>query len=95
MKIALQPPHLFWGLMNPKDLKLTLSLTDVSPISPEVNQEQLMPWEIKQILASVKAKRISISVQVEDLVKLIPAAEQKKAVEKKAPARGKKASALQ
>jgi hypothetical protein len=94
MKIALQPPHLFWGLMNPKDLKVTLSLTDISPISPEVNQDQLLPWEIKQIVASVKAKRISISVQLEDLVKLVPAAEEKK-VEKKAPVRGKKATALQ
>ena len=94
MKIALQPPHLFWGLMNPKDLKCTLSLTDISPISSEISQESLHPWELKQIIASVKAKRISISVQVEDLVKLIPTAEEKK-VEKKAPARGKKATALQ
>jgi hypothetical protein len=80
--------------MNPKDLKVTLSLTDISPISAEVNQEQLLPWEIKQIVASVKAKRISISVQLEDLVKLVPTAEEKK-VEKKAPVRGKKATALQ
>ena len=94
MKIALQPPHTFWGLMNPKDLKCTVSLTDVSPISSEINQDKLYPWEINQIVASVKAKRISISVQIEDLVKLLPVDEKK--VEKKAtPTRQRKAAALQ
>jgi hypothetical protein len=86
MKIALHPNQMFWGLMNPVDLKLTLSLTEVHP-STEIDESKLHAWEIKQIIGSVKDKRISISVQVEDLIKSLPAAlerKEKKTVPKRA-----------
>lgn len=71
MKISLEKNYSFWGLMNPKDLQLTLSLTAEKPVSPEIDETKLHEWEIKQIIGSLKSKRISISAKVEDLVKLI------------------------
>jgi len=79
MKISLLKLHSFWGLMNPTDLKLTASLTEEAPVI-EINESKLYPWEIKQILGSIREKKITISVQVEDLVKLIPTEEKEKKV---------------
>ena len=85
MKIALQPAQSFWGLMDPADLKIVLALTEIDP-SIEVDETKLAAWQIKQIVGSVKDKRISISVQVEDLIKSLPATplKEKKASVKKA-----------
>jgi hypothetical protein len=68
MKIALDANHVFWGLMNPDTMKLPVILTeDHSTI--EVDESTLEPWAIKQIVESVKKNRISISVQIEELLK--------------------------
>lgn len=77
MKIALNPNQMFWGLIDPIDLKMTLSLTELHP-NTEIDESKLHAWEIKQILGSVKDKRISISVQVEDLIKSLPATQERK-----------------
>jgi hypothetical protein len=68
MKIKLSPTISFWGLMDPIDLKLTLSLSESSPLA-EIDESKLYDWELKQIIGSVKDRRISISVKVEDLLK--------------------------
>lgn len=92
MRITLQPRRQFWGLMNPVSLKPTLTLTEEKPVSAEIDATKLFKWEIEQILASVKAKSITISgVQIEDLLKSLPVKEVKP--EKKAPSR-KQASQL-
>jgi hypothetical protein len=85
MKIALQPTQSFWGLMDPIDLKVVLTLTEIQP-TVEIDESKLSAWQIKQIVGSVKDKRISISVQVEDLIKSLPATpiKEKKALVKKA-----------
>lgn len=70
MKIRLSPKVSFWGLMDPVDLKLTLSLTEPSPLV-EIDESKLYDWELKQIVGSVQDGRISISVKVEDLLKSI------------------------
>jgi hypothetical protein len=69
MKITLNSNHSFWGLMDPVDLKLTLSLNDSTP-DAELDETKLSQWEIKQITGSVKDKKISISLHLEDLLKL-------------------------
>lgn len=61
---------MFWGLMDPKTLKPSMILTE-SHNSAEVDEAQLQQWELKQIRDSIKNKRISISVELEDLLKLI------------------------
>lgn len=61
---------MFWGLMDPKTLKLSMVLTE-SHNSEEVDETKLQQWELKQIRDSIKNKRISISVEVEELLKLI------------------------
>lgn len=71
MKIALNPTRSFWGLMDPIDLKVTLSLTESHPVV-EIDETKLHSWEVHQIVGSVKDRKISISVQVEDLLKSIP-----------------------
>lgn len=76
MKIRLSPRESFWGLMDPIDLKLTLSLSEVTP-QVEVDESKLYEWEINQILKSVQDRRISISLQVEDLLKSLPETEKK------------------
>lgn len=85
MKITLNPNHSFWGLMDPIDLKLTLALNDSAP-DAELDETKLSNWEIKQIAGSVKEKRISISLQLEDLLKSLPETtkQEKKAASKKA-----------
>lgn len=85
MKITLNPEHSFWGLMNPIDLKLTLSLNDSAP-DAELDETKLSQWEIKQIVGSVKERKISISLQVEDLLKSLPEStkQEKKVVPRKA-----------
>ncbi len=85
MKIALSPAHSFWGLMDPIDLKLTLSLTESQPVT-EIDESKLYAWEIRQIVGSVKDRKISISVQVEDLLKSLPEStkQEKKVAPKKA-----------
>jgi hypothetical protein len=88
MKITLNPSQSFWGLMDPIDLKVTLALTENDPVT-EINESNLRPWEVKQIATSVKDKRISISLHVEDLLKSLPEdnKEQKKLTIKKATKR--------
>lgn len=85
MKIRLSPKESFWGLMDPIDLKLTLSLTEQKPLT-EIDETKLYDWEITQIVKSVQDRRISISLQVEDLLKSLPETEKKvtKKVVKKA-----------
>ena len=85
MKIALHPNQSFWGLMDPIDLKLTLSLTEFQP-DAEIDETKLQTWELNQIATSVKDRRISISVQLEDLLKSLPenTKQEKKAASKKA-----------
>lgn len=61
---------MFWGLMHPSTLKPTLILTE-SKTSVDVDETILEQWELKQIRESVKNKRISISVEMEELLKLI------------------------
>jgi hypothetical protein len=90
MKIKLSPRESFWGLMDPIDLKLTLSLSEITPFI-EIDETKLNEWEINQILKSVKDRRISISVQVEDLIKSLP--ETNKKVERKSPKRAVKIKA--
>lgn len=70
MKILLNSNQMFWGLMDPKTLKPSMILTE-SHNSVEVDEAQLQQWELKQIRDSIKNKRISISVELEDLLKLI------------------------
>lgn len=70
MKILLNSNQMFWGLMDPKTLKPSMILTE-SHNAEEVDETKLQQWELKQIRDSVKNKRISISVEVEDLLKLI------------------------
>ena len=84
MKIALNPNCFFWGLMNPVDMKLTLSLNESDP-NVEIDETKLTNWEIKQIAGSVKDEKISISLQLEDLLKSLPETnkEQKKVAPKK------------
>ena len=88
MKIALNPAQSFWGLMDPIDLKVTLSLTENDPIT-EINESDLRPWEISQIATSVKDRRISISLHLEDLLKSLTEnnKEEKKLTIKKATKR--------
>lgn len=88
MKIALSPAQSFWGLMDPIDLKLTLSLSETQPVT-EIDETKLYPWEVHQIIGSVKDKKISISVQVEDLLKSLPESTSERLV-KKAPKRATK-----
>lgn len=85
MKITLNPAQSFWGLMDPIDLKLTLSLSEITP-SVEIDEKKLDTWEVKQIASSVKDRKISISVHIEDLLKSLPEhhKEEKKVVSKKA-----------
>ena len=86
MKIILNEEHCFWGLMHPIDFRLTLSLNDSKP-AIEVDETKLSNWEIKQIAGSVKDKKISISLQLEDLLKSLTetSKEIKKVAPKKAP----------
>lgn len=85
MKIRLSPRESFWGLMDPIDLKLTLSLSETAPLI-EIDETKLYDWELNQIVKSVKDRRISISVQVEDLLKSLTEKtkikQEKKAVKK-------------
>jgi hypothetical protein len=85
MKIQLNRSQSFWGLMNPKDLKLTLNLTSENPTSAEINLEKLHVWEIKQILGSLKSEKISISVKPQDLIELIPQDQRGKTAKKLKP----------
>ena len=68
MKIVLDANQMFWGLMNPRTLTLTHSLSETNP-AIELDESKLEKWELDQIKASVKAKKITISVQVEELIK--------------------------
>jgi hypothetical protein len=68
MKIALNVNHVFWGLMNPQTMQLPTILTEDNP-DISVEESTLEPWAIKQIVESVKKNRISISVQIEELLK--------------------------
>jgi|688.fasta_scaffold735871_2 hypothetical protein len=68
MKIVLDANQMFWGLMNPRTLTLTHSLSENNP-AIELDESKLEKWELDQIKASVKAKKITISVQVEELIK--------------------------
>lgn len=61
---------MFWGLMNPKTLQPSMILTE-SQNSRDIDETKLEQWELKQIRDSVKNKRISISVEMEELLKLI------------------------
>lgn len=85
MKITLNPSQCFWGLMDPVDLTLTLSLTENQP-TQEIDEKKLYPWELSQIAASVKDRKISISLQLEDLLKSLPETpnQEKKMAAKKA-----------
>lgn len=71
MKIKLSPKVSFWGLMDPVDLKLKYSLTELSPVG-ELDETKLANWERDQIFKSVQDGRISISVKREDLLKSLP-----------------------
>lgn len=70
MKILLNSNQMFWGLMNPKTLQPSMILTE-SQNSRDIDETKLEQWELKQIRDSVKNKRISISVEMEELLKLI------------------------
>lgn len=85
MKVTLNPSQSFWGLMDPIDLSLTLSLTENQP-TKEIDEKKLFPWEVTQIEASVKDRKISISLQLEDLLKSLPETtkEEKRVATKKA-----------
>lgn len=54
--------------MNPKTLQMSLNLTEVNPVA-ELDESKLTDWELSQIESSVKKNKISISVQIEDLLK--------------------------
>jgi hypothetical protein len=68
MKIVLDTNHMFWGLMDPKTMQVTCMLTEASPVV-SVDETALPEWAVKQIVESVKKNTISISVQVEELLK--------------------------
>lgn len=68
MKILLDSNQMFWGLMNPKTMQVSLVITEASP-SIVIDESTLEDWAIKQIVESVKKNKISISVQLEELLK--------------------------
>lgn len=68
MKIVLETTQMFWGLADPKTKHITHYLTESHPVLI-VEQTELPEWAINQIVESVKKNKISISVQIEELLK--------------------------
>jgi hypothetical protein len=68
MKIVLDTNQMFWGVMHPKTMRIALMLTEHAP-SITVDENELEKWAVDQIIESVKKNKISISVQLEELLK--------------------------
>ena len=60
MKIVLDANQMFWGLMNPRTLTLTHSLSENNP-AIELDESKLEKWELDQIKASVGSVGVLLS----------------------------------
>lgn len=92
MKITLDNNQTFWALIDPMTNKILLTLTE-NKTSDKLELETLPAWAKKQILLSVKGKRIKVDVELSLLETKAEVQTKEPAVATVAPA-VKKASAV-